>query len=250
MDKPWSERCKQLKDRWPVYNDSFKSDGPINIYQLLETISNKMSSDAIVVTDAGSPSYALPQNLKSKLDQRFVFSSSQADMGCAVPASIGVAHSANDKQVVVITGDGSFNSNIQELANLHSTPNPIVVIVLNNDGYLSIKNTQRKFFEQRIYGVDARSGLWFPPISQIAYAYMLDYLLIENNRELENNIESILNRKKPLIVEVICQPDQEIIPTQMLKEVDGKKVQPALDDMYPFLSDDELIEAKKILYGE
>ncbi|NBW56532.1 thiamine pyrophosphate-binding protein [bacterium] len=244
----WVSGVKKLKEKWPVYNSSYYTkEGPINLYQLLEVFNDHMSSETIIVTDAGSPSYALPQNLKSKINQRFVFSSSQADMGCAVPAGIGVSHAAPDKNIVVITGDGSFNSNIQELANLHSAPTPIKVIVLNNDGYLSIKNTQKKFFENRVYGVDAKSGLWFPEISNIAKAYSLDYLLIDSNKKLQIDIEYILNKKTPMIVEVICQADQEILPTQMLKEVDGKKIQPALDDMYPFLSHEEIDEARKIL---
>lgn len=244
----WSNYCQHIKDKWPVYVSDYDTKDDvlgINIYRFLEVLNNHMTENTIVVTDAGSASYALPQNLKAKLDQRFVFSSAQADMGCAVPAAIGVALAAPEKNVVVVTGDGSFNSNIQELASIKQHNLSIKIFIINNSGYLSIRNTQKRFFDNRVYGVDKQSGLWFPSLHAIAQAYRINYTNIFGEFDLKSQVADVLKRDVPYIIDINCLHNQEIVPTQMLKDVNGKKVQAALDDMYPFISDDEYNEEKE-----
>lgn len=248
QDSNWTDYCKSVKTKWPVYLTDYDTTDDalgINIYRFLEVLNSHMTENTIVVTDAGSASYALPQNLKAKLNQRFVFSSAQADMGCAVPAGVGVALSAQDKNVVIVTGDGSFNSNIQELAAIKQHNLSIKIFILNNSGYLSIRNTQRKFFENRVYGVDKQSGLWFPSLHAIAQAYKIHYTNIFGEFDLSQQVFGVLKQDQAVIADVNCLHNQEIVPTQMLKEVDCKKVQAALDDMYPFMPDDEYEQEKK-----
>lgn len=247
----WSNYCQHIKNKWPVYLSDYDTKDDllgINIYRFLEVLNDYMTEDTIVVTDAGSASYALPQNLKAKPGQRFVFSSAQADMGCAVPAGIGVALSAPDKNVVIVTGDGSFNSNIQELASIKQHNLAVKIFILNNSGYLSIRNTQRKFFENRVYGVDKQSGLWFPSLHAIAQAYKIHYANILGEFDIQQQVANILRQEQAVIADINCLQNQEIVPTQMLKEVDGKKIQAALDDMYPFMPENEyLSEKEKVL---
>ena len=98
----WVALCKSWKEKWPVFTGDYKdNEFSTNIYSFIEYLSNSITNKHIVVTDAGSPSYALPQNLKCKLNQRFIFSASQADMGFSVPGSIGVAKANPDKQIIV-----------------------------------------------------------------------------------------------------------------------------------------------------
>lgn len=247
----WISYCEHVKEKWPVYVSDYDTKDEtlgINLYRFLEVLNEHMTSDTIVITDAGSPSYALPQNLKAKDNQRFVFSSGQADMGCAVPASIGVALAAPNKNIVVVTGDGSFNSNVQELATIKQHNLPIKIFVLNNSGYLSIRNTQRKFFENRVYGVDKDSGIWFPSLYLIAQTYKIHYTNIFGEFDLIHQVKVELKKDVASIIDVNCLKNQDIVPTQMLKEVDGKKIQAALDDMYPFMNDIEFeTEKKKVL---
>jgi acetolactate synthase-1/2/3 large subunit len=162
-------------------------------------------------------------------------------MGFALPASIGVSLANPKLNVCVITGDGSFNTNIQELATIRYLNLPIKLFILNNGGYLSIKNTQTKFYEGRVYGTDTKHGLWFPDFKKIAETYELSFFKYDKNDDLKNNIKMLLELDKPTIIEIVCSPDQEIVPTLMLKKdkITGKNIQCGLDDMYPFLSDTE-----------
>ena len=121
----------------------------------------------------------------------------------------------------------------------------IKILILNNRGYLSIKNTQEKYFENRVYGTSDKTGLEFPVFSKLAESFSIPYYLIKNKGDYENGVFYGLDRLQhifaiegPVIVNCICLENQEILPSQALK--DGK--QAGLHDMAPFLSDEELKE--------
>lgn len=239
----WIKTCNHWKTQWPVYNGKShsKDDEGINIYEVLECISNNLTDDDIVMADAGSPSYACPTNLKAKIPGQFVFNPSQADMGWAVPASVGVALATENKHITVVVGDGSFYSNMQELAVIRHHVLPVSLFVLNNDGYLSIRNTQSKYHGNRVWGVDSDTGLTFPPLSLVAETFGFNYRMISSTQELRKNVDILMHAKWPTLVEVMCMKNQEILPAQAFKILpDGTRLQAPLHDMYPFLSDDEL----------
>lgn len=239
----WADTTTRWKNKWKLYLDEYKNDTDgLNLYTFIEIMNQNMTSSETVISDAGSAIYVPSQNLKMKEGQRFVLSGAQADMGFALPASIGVYLGDPSKNVLVFTGDGSFNSNIQELATIRHLNIPVKIFVWNNNGYLSIRNTQKKFYQGRVYGTDTNTGLWFPNLSKIAETYEFDYFLIEKNEHLEINAQKIIHNTKPTLIEVKCKPDQEIVPTLMLKKdkITGNNIQCGLHDMYPFLDEDEL----------
>lgn len=238
----WVEKCRYWKAKWPIFVDDFINDKDgINLYSFIEILNSSMTENEVIVCDAGSAIYVPCQNLKLKLNQNFVLSGAQADMGFALPAGIGAYFGNPKKNVLIVTGDGSFNSNIQELATLKNFNLPIKIFIWNNRGYLSIKNTQNKFYEGRVYGTSAGKGLWFPDLKKIAETYELDYIRISTNKELSDEIKNIINHNNAMLCEIICKEDQEIIPTLSFKKDrnTGKNIQCGLDDMYPFLDEKE-----------
>lgn len=241
MNNDWVNTCKKWKDQWPSYDESHVDDSlGIDIYSLLHNISENLADNHVIMTDAGSPSYACPTALKAKSSNQFVFNPSQADMGWAIPASVGVALNSLNKIITIIIGDGSFYTNVQELSVIKYHKLPINIIVMNNDGYLSIRNTQSKYHANRVWGVDSSTGLMFPKLEKIANAFEFDYELIDNNDQLKSSIQRILSNNGQKIVEVICKKHQEILPAQSFKtDKDGKKYQAPLHDMYPFLTESE-----------
>ena len=204
-------------------------------------LSEKNKPNSITISDAGSAYYVASQTLQIKQQQRYIISGAQADMGFTLPASIGAAvASSNNKNIIGITGDGSFQMNIQELQTIINYNLSIKIFVLNNGGYLSIRNTMDKFFEGRYYGTDSKSGLTFPKIEKIAYAYGLPYYRLENSDDLDNKLNDILNLEGYALIEVICPFKQEIVPSSSSRQNDeGKVVSQPLENMYPFLSEEE-----------
>jgi acetolactate synthase-1/2/3 large subunit len=233
----WLSKCVEWKQKWPVMQEEYRpkyKDRKVNIYAVLDAINQYSTTSDILMGDAGSISYAGPVALNAKPGQRFIFSPAQADMGWALPGAIGVSMASN-QPIISIIGDGSFMSNIQELAVVRQHDLNIKFIILNNNGYLSIKNTQSKYFDGRVFGTSSESGLWFPDFRNIAASFGMKYAPIKNKTSLDN-LPRLLETVGPMIIDCKCLEDQEILPAQALKN--GK--QAGLHDMTPFLSDEEL----------
>ena len=232
--KEWVEKCTHWKQKWSQ-REYLPDDSGLDVYAVLDAISKYSPDDAVIMCDAGTAFYTVPQAYKFKGNQRLIMSQSQGDMGWALPAAIGVAK-AGAKQVICIVGDGSFMSNLQELAVIREHNLPIKIVVINNSGYLSIKNTQSKFYEGRVHGVNAQTGVWFPHMLDIASAFDLAYVRVTHMESLIVDLKIFLSKFGPVLFNCICTPDQQVLPSQAFK--DGK--QAPLHDMTPFLSDEEL----------
>ena len=237
----WSETCSEWKKRWRVCNSEWDQDKDgIDLYYFTDKLSKANKNDSVVVSDAGSAYYVPSQFLDIKGDQRYVTSGAQADMGFTIPAAIGVSAAKNRGEVIGITGDGSFQTNIQELQTIKHYQMPIKIFVWNNHGYLSIRTTQKKFFDGRFIGVDQDSGVSLPDIKKIAEAYGLKYFKIETTKDLESGIQDVLNWDGPVVCEVMCQKTQEVVPTLIsTKTKDGRIVSRPFEDMYPLLTREE-----------
>ena len=131
--------------------------------------------------------------------------------------------------------------NIQELATVMHNKLPIKIFIYNNGGYLTIKQTQQLGFNSRIMGSNFKSGLSFPHYKKIAQSHKIKYVEIKNNKNLKNKINKVLAGNKPVICELKLDHNQEQIPKAINKRIPGGKTVPTkLEDMYPFLSTDEL----------
>jgi acetolactate synthase-1/2/3 large subunit len=244
-NQDWIEKCIGWRNKWPVFTEKYKdTTNGINIYYFIEELSKKMSSDSIVISDAGSAYYATSQGLKIKKQQRYITSGAQADMGFSIPAAIGVAIASDvKKKVIAITGDGSFQMNLQELQTIVNYNLPIKIFVLNNGGYLSIRNTMDKFFESRYFGTDKNSGLSFPKILKIANAYDIPYHKLETGEDIDKKLLDILNVDGYSLTEVICPFKQDMSPSSSAKiNFEGKLVSQPLENMSPFLNEEEFLK--------
>lgn len=233
----WIEKCQHWKKKWPIIQDSYlpdPNDTKLNIYAVINFINQYSKPEHIIMADGGSMGYVGPTAIEKKHGQRLILNLAQGEMGWALPASIGVAI-ASDRPIIVVIGDGSFMLNIQELATIRHHNLNIKFFIMNNSGYLSIKNTQNKYFEGRVYGTDVSSGLWFPDFSKIANAFDMEYCKINTKQSLEN-IQLLLEKKNPIIIDCECLSEQEIMPSQAVKN--GK--QAGLHDMYPFLTNEDM----------
>jgi acetolactate synthase-1/2/3 large subunit len=240
----WSDTCLGWKQKWRVCNPEWDQNKEgIDLYYFTDKLSKANKKDSVVVSDAGSAYYVPSQFLDIKDQQRYVTSGAQADMGFTIPAAIGVSVAKGYGEVVGITGDGSFQTNIQELQTIKHYNLPIKLFVWNNHGYLSIRTTQRKFFDGRFIGVDGDSGVSLPDIQKITEAYGLKYTKIETVEDLEGGIQEVLDYEGPVVCEVMCQKWQEVVPTLIsTKTKDGRIVSRPFEDMYPLLTREEFYD--------
>lgn len=250
LEKPWGKsysdwaiKCLDWKQKYPVCLPEYYEDDSqgINMYLFVEELSKYFKDDSVLIGDAGSAVYVPPQGIKTfSKDQRYITSGGQAEMGYTLPATIGVCVAREGKEVLGITGDGSFQMNIQELQTLVYHHFPVKLFVWNNDGYLSIRATQNKFFDGRFIGTDNTSGISFPEISKIAEAYGIDYFRIDTIQDIREQMPLIMSKTGPVLCEVKIIRDQEVIPTvSSRKMADGRLISAPIEDMYPFLPREE-----------
>jgi len=241
FDPKWFPACIGWKNKYPVCLPEYsKMKKQVNIYYFVERLCSKLGARDIVVTDAGSAFYAGSQAVKIKKGMRYITSGGFASMGYSIPASIGVSIASGKKRVMCITGDGSFQQNIQELQQIVYYKLPVKIFVLNNEGYLSIRFTQERYFNNRLIGESRVSGVSFPKTKKIAKAYGITFFKVKSNRELDITLNKVLKFRGPVICEIIMPKDQLIIPTVASeKKDDGSMVSKPLEDMYPFLNRDE-----------
>jgi len=241
----WGDTCRKWRNQWPVCLPEYaNAKKGINKYFFIEKLKDYLDPDSAVVSDAGSSYYVTSQGLKMRDRQRYVTSGAQADMGFTLPAAIGVCVANPDIEVIGITGDGSLQMNIQELQTMVHHQFSLKLVVWNNNGYLSIRAAQRKFFAGRELGTDAKSGLSIPDTEKIAAAYGIPFLRVTVNDALDDVLKQMMNTKGPVILEVFCLENQEIIPAASSKKLaDGRMVSKPLEDMYPFLEREEFLSS-------
>lgn len=205
-DDGWVRECADYQhgDEYFVYGN----EGPLDLYEALSALDSEISQDAIILYDAGQPYYAIPQAMMMIYNRRFICPGSLAQMGWALPASIGAALANPNVPVVAIIGDGSFMTNVQELSVLARLELNVKIIVINNGGYASIRNTQDRYCEGRRIG--SGDDIAIPSILGIAEAMGIKNLF-GITREIMSGLEKALKSDGPAVIEIHCKDDQQIL---------------------------------------
>ena len=244
LSNDWINYCKNVRKKYPIVLDKFrKQKKTINSYVFIESLSEVLKNDDVVVTDMGLSFVGTHQAFKVKRGQKLFTNSGHAPMGWGLPAAIGACYASKKKRIICITGEGGLQMNIQEFATVMHNNLPIKTFIYNNGGHLTIKQTQQLGFNSRIMGSNKKTGLSFPNYKKIAESHNIRYLKIYNNKNLKTKIQNILSDNKPVICELIIDHNQEQMPKAINKRMpDGKSVPTKYEDMYPFLSSKELKE--------
>lgn len=233
----WIERCHQWKKKYPVVLPKYlKQKKGVNSYVFIDALSKQLEEGEIIVTDMGTSLTCTMQTFKIKKDQRLFTSMGFASMGFGLPGTIGAWFGSKfRKRIIGIYGDGGFQMNIQELQTVIYNKIPVKIFLLNNRSYLTIKNTQRYFFNGRITAADPKSGYSTPDFIKIAKAYGLKTEVIANHKDLTKKIRSVVDQPGPILCEVQMIEDQELIPISKFKKVGNKYLGGTIEDMYPYL---------------
>ena len=238
----WLAWCKEKESRYPAVlprHREFK--GKINPYHFIEVLFDNLETDDTVVTGNATACIVSFQAARLKLGQRLFSNSGSASMGYDLPASIGAAVARDGKRVVCLAGDGSLQMNVQELQTVVQYNLPLKLFVLNNNGYLSIRTSQKGFFGD-VVGESPESKVSFPNTEKLAQAYGLPYVRL-HTQDFRSDLCRALDLPGPVVCEVILDPAQGFEPRQSSRQLpDGRIVSAPLEDMFPFLERAELLE--------
>ena len=258
-DMTWSRTCAMWKEKYPVIlpkHFAHTDEEPANVYAFIHAVSSRLREGQVTVVGNGSACVVGGHAYIIKKGQRFITNSAIASMGYDLPAAIGAWTASRDKgcysqggdrsgdDLILVTGDGSMQMNLQELQTIIHHRMGIKIFVINNGGYHSIRQTQKNFFGEPLIGIGVDSGdLSFPALDKLAAAYGYPYVSSRHNSELGEAVEKTLAAEGPVICEVFVSMDQNFEPKSSAKRLpDGTMVSPPMEDLSPFLPDEEMDE--------
>jgi acetolactate synthase-1/2/3 large subunit len=219
-----------------------KSKAYVNSYYFIKMLSKYLESEATIITDMGLSFVGTHQAFQVKKGQRLFTNSGHAPMGWGLPAAFGASTVSRDREIICLSGDGGLMMNIQELATIMCHQPNLKLFIYNNKGYLTIKQTQQRGFENRLMGSTDEVDMKFPDFKLISKAHAIPYLKIKNDFEVEK-VRTFLRSKGPGICELLMDPEQLQIPVAVNKKnIAGITMPSKFEDLYPYLSADELRE--------
>lgn len=242
----WNIWTKQLKNKYPVLTEAGRIEhNPIEPYYFINKLTKHFDKNEVVVCGNGT-AFLLPFQVgEVKDNQRYIWNSGDASMGYDLPAAIGACFANNKKNTVCLAGDGSIMMNLQELQTMIHYNLPIKLFILNNNGYISIQQTQKNFFEGRMTACTTESGVSIPDFIKLGNAFGIKSVKIASKENLDEQIEEVLQTEGPILCEVMLSPGYIFAPKLSAKKLDdGTMISPSLEDMFPFLDRDEFNKNK------
>ncbi len=240
----WDARCANWKTRYPVVTEEHRDPTTqVSIYHLAEVIGTETDAkDQLVSGSSGAGIEIFLLACPTRTGQRIYHTAGLGSMGFGLPMSIAVCLAAGGRQTICVDGDGGFQFNIQELETVARLKLPIKFFVLNNDGYASIRASQKNYFGQESIGCDESTGLTVPNLAKIASAYGIKSALIEDQKSLRRDVRAVLDTPGPVLCDVHVIPDETRAPRlSSMQKPDGTFVSRPLEDLWPFLDREEFL---------
>jgi acetolactate synthase I/II/III large subunit len=238
----WQAQCTAWRDKYPWEGpEHADADGYMSGFRLLYRLPKYLKPDQVIVTDAGTAAMATHTMMKVKPPQRLSYSMGLGEMGWGLPAAVGTCIANGRTEVLCINCDGSMMMNLQELQTIAHHKLPIRIIVISNEGYLSIKLSQQNMFKGRYIGSHPASGVSCPDFVKVARAFDMPAFTAKSWEELDRVMPEFMAMDGPCIIEIFTHPEQPFLPKLGVSlKADGSLVSPPLEDLSPFLPRDEM----------
>lgn len=239
----WLGYCTKMKDKYPLKKEEqpVDNEGKTDGFLFADRLSDySKRSDVFVGSSSGRSCGISHMAYRLKQGQRFITSMGLGSMGWCIPSAISCCIASGKQRTLVIEGDGSLQHNIQELKLISTYQLPLKIFVLSNGGYASIYTMQRNNFQSNFVGCDKESGLQLVDVKKIADTYALSYFRIENNMQIESVLDECMKDDIPCMCEVCGSINFDEIPKSVtVANDDGTFTSCALENLYPFVSEEE-----------
>lgn len=236
----WLNQCQKWKQRYPFVTEAHQQNDAISVYWFADVLSDLLKEgDIILPGSSGLACEIFLTAFKAKPNQRIFHNKGTGAMGLGQPAAIGACLAANRKRTICIDGDGGFQMNIQELETVKRLQLPIKFFVLDNNGYASIRTSQRGYFG-RCSGADATSGVTLPNVEKISAAYGIPSITLDTPLAITSQLTKILESDGPIVVCIKTKPDEQREPRVLsVKLPNGNMTSMPLERMWPYLPEEE-----------
>jgi acetolactate synthase-1/2/3 large subunit len=226
--KPWKKAVKQYREKYSSYK--IPKDNNIEPNFFMYRLSDFLPKDVIICADVGQNQMWAAQTLNIERSQRFLTAGGMGAMGSALPMAIGASYAKPDRTVVVISGDGGFQLNIQELQTIYHHCLPIKIILLNNRCYGMVRQFQEQYFNSRFQSTVI--GYSCPDFQKVVSAYKIRAFRISRPQQITQALKRLFKDKQPMFLEVKIKTDALVNPKLSVNK--------PIEDQDPALSRHEL----------
>jgi acetolactate synthase I/II/III large subunit len=202
---PWVKRFRELKSEWEAEMERLRRESPMGIPNVVAVMREQLPANTIVTVSAGLPQEIMSQQWVASRPMTFLSSGGYSTMGFALPAAIGARLARPRDPVVAVEGDGSFMMNSVELSTAVQLQVPLAVVILNNKGWISIRDLQIRSFEKRTVGTEftRKDGSAYAiDFEKLVRAYGAGYAHAATPAELKKGLADAKGSGQPVVVEV------------------------------------------------
>lgn len=240
----WKNRCAAWMRRYPVVTEEHRRPaGAVSVYALAEAIAAEAAPEDLLVSGssgAGVETFLLAFPVRK--GQRIYHTAGLGAMGYGLPMALGVALGGGARRTILVDGDGGFQFNIQELETLARLHLPVKCFVLNNDGYSSIRGSQRNYFGRPEIGCDRETGVTVPALDRLAAAFGMAAVTIADQGALRAQVRAALDLEGPVLIDVHVRREEPRLPrVASYQKADGSMASKPLEEMEPALPREEFL---------
>lgn len=238
----WIDYCNRLRERFPIIEipKDLNMKGKVRQNYFWSIFDKKEPDDCIVAFGNSMGVAGVVQKGIQKPQQRLIANFWVGTMGNDLPEAFGAAIAA-EREVICTTGDGSIMMNLQELQTIKHYDVPVKIVLFSNQGYGTIRNTCKNFFDGTKVGCDPESGVGMPDFEKVANAFGYHYRKCATNEEAEECIDWLFASERHAFLEVMQDFDDAFEPKLQSRLLpDNSFATPALHDMAPFIEKEEL----------
>ncbi len=241
----WVNLARKVRTHIPLsepVNGSF--DGFLNPYEFVLLLSDLCGdSETVVPCSSGGAFTVMMQAFNQRNGQVIITNKGLASMGYGLAGAIGAALADRSRRTVLIEGDGGFSQNLQELATVSVQKLNLKMFIFANNGYASIRMTQKNYFDGAYLGCDIESGLGFPDWQMLAKAFGIKSQILTENFAMDKDFLDAWGDAEPRLFVVPIHPEQTYFPkiSSQVTSTGGMESAP-LHKMSPALSSEILVE--------
>ena len=201
----WNDRINELKIR---ENETLKTSEALTPYDIIDIISKDADKDTVIVTDVGQHQMWVAQRYPFEIPRTFISSGGLGTMGFGLGAAIG-ANAGTGKKTVLVTGDGSFGMNLNELATAVSQNSPVVIVIMNNGVLGMVRQWQTLFFNKHYSNTTLDRKTDFV---KLAEAFGAKGFRVSKGEELEKAFSEAYNADGPYVIDCAVDCDEFVLP--------------------------------------
>lgn len=211
--RAWQNTVHGWRARYPVCTAAARAETAVNPYVFVDTLSEKLQPDDVIVLDTGCAVAWMMQGFRPKPGQRVFHAFNNTPMGYALPAALGAALALGRmRRVICVAGDGSLMMNLQEMATVRHHDLPVKLFLIDNDGYAMVQQTQEQWLGANYYATSKEGGLSFPDFEALAKAFGFRWSLIDANKDIASGIDGALDGAGPSFCDVRISRRHRVIP--------------------------------------